>query len=122
MQCSMAPAELTCVLQMREHVLNSLRGQLRQPLTIQAWVKPQLNSQQICAADLNSSTVDAMSASELTCALQVGEHVLHIIRGQLRQPLAAQARLKPHLYPQQVCGAGSGSQHLQESGSYLCTQ
>lgn len=63
-----------------------------------------------------------MAPAELTCMLHVGEHVLHIIRGQLRQPLATQARLKPHLYPQQVCGAGSRSKHLQESGSYLCMQ
>ena len=122
MQCSMAPAELTCALQVREHVFNSLGGQLRQPLTTQAWVKSHLNSQQVCAADLKPSTMDRMSAGELTCALQVGEHILHIIRGQLWQPLATQARLKPHLYSQQVCAAGSRSKHLQENGGCLCTQ
>ena len=116
MQCSMAPAELTCALQVHEHVVNSLGGQLRQPLTTQAWVKPHPDSRKVCAADLKPPIMDRMKASELTCALQVGEHVLHIIRGQLWQPLATQARLEPHLYSQQICAAGSGSKLLQENG------
>ena len=60
--------------------------------------------------------LDAVSVSRLqTCALEVLEHVLNGIRGELRHLLCVQATLKPELDSLQIRAAECRSKHLQQS-------